>query len=80
MALARLFAKELQRLYHRHVAHREKNRFVLRRTIVVAVPAPQRQYETIALVPLEFLAIDHGNAIAAKGVVNRAVIMPMGLG
>ena len=56
-----LFPVELQRIHHRPVTDRKKNRLVVRK-IFMPVPLPKRHDESVALFPLEIAVADLGSA------------------
>ena len=46
----------------------------------MAVPAPQRHDEAVALLPFEFLTVDDRRAVSSKSVIDGAAIVPMRFG
>ena len=46
----------------------------------MAVPAPQRHDEAVALLPFEFFTVDDRRAVSSKGVIDSAAIVPVRFG
>ena len=71
---------QAERFQDRFVVHGEENGCVARRSVGVLMPGPQRHDEGITLLPIEFLAVDHGRAAAAERVVDARAGMAVRLG
>src|SRR5206468_818746 len=72
--------EQVERLEDRPVVRGEENGLLAVRTVDMLVPAPRRQSDEVALLPVDLDAIHDGRAASAEYVIYGGGVVAVGLG